>query len=557
MLIRLKGVIAADAVIRTAEFDGVQYTVAPVVAIKPNMVWYPIGGNSKGDFVSSEVLAASVTLWNNRPVVMGHPVVDGNNVSANTPTVLETYRFGHIFTPTFDTTVGLKLEAYFNDDMAKAVGDEAVDTLARIRAKDPVEISVGMEVLGEEIDGIFNGERYGFEYLVIFPDHLAMLPRGTTGACSIAKGCGAPRVASDGTSSSRVLRVARVNCKENVKETPMSFSPGLLLRRAKLEVRKVQRRLDDESDDSKAAQRQAELNGELSDRDYRRILETVIYETIPQDPWVLEFYRDQLIVRYETWSRYGSDSIWEHDYTFDEATKTATLTGEPRKLEYSSEYKAVPAAVTATKTTKEDEPMPVSETITALVNDLVACKCTPFEEGSRAALELLPEKELQAMKDQFNPPVVSVTGTPVASETPTLPVAAATPVIAPVEDTATPGTVTMTAEQHQSLMDSIAESKGVVAVYKAEIETRRASLCTLLTTHDPVNLAAEHLTDKAVPELERLVASHGLNKPVGVNVGAVNYGVTPAAPVDTNRKPRVIPTPITSAIEARNKVAAG
>jgi hypothetical protein len=74
--------------------------------------------------------------------------------------------------------------------MLRPWATHAVEIYDRAEAGKPIEISVGAVVLMEEVEGEYNGQKYNGKWMEVFPDHLALLPAGDIGACSIAMGCG-------------------------------------------------------------------------------------------------------------------------------------------------------------------------------------------------------------------------------------------------------------------------------------------------------------------------------------------------------------------------------
>jgi hypothetical protein len=68
----------------------------------------------------------------------------------------------------------------------------------RLQGGDPIEVSVGSWTLIQQHSGELDGDSYDGVWSVAIPDHLAFLPPGATGACSIDMGCGAPRLNSEG-----------------------------------------------------------------------------------------------------------------------------------------------------------------------------------------------------------------------------------------------------------------------------------------------------------------------------------------------------------------------
>lgn len=175
--------------IRTAMFNGKQNLVVPVVALLGNTVVRPM--NSRGaEFVPEKELASSPAGWNGRPIVPDHP--DGGRASANSPTVLESQAFGRVFGARYEDG-RLKMEAWLDPARADKVGPLAQEVIRRCREGKMVEVSVGVWVTANQKRGSHNGSDYEYEWSQIVPDHLAMLPEGVPGACSVKMGCGAPR----------------------------------------------------------------------------------------------------------------------------------------------------------------------------------------------------------------------------------------------------------------------------------------------------------------------------------------------------------------------------
>lgn len=194
--LHLVGATSAD--IRTATFDGREHLVVPVVALMEGVIW-PVNAPTR-EFVSAEVLAIAPQAWNGEPVVMDHPVsAEGRKISANDPHVLERYAYGQIFNTASSEEVlrtkRLSMEAWLDVARAARVGKDAQDVLRRAQEKEPIEVSVGAFIVGNEHAGEYNGVKYGLEWMQVMPDHLATLPQGSTGACSVEMGCGAPRTA--------------------------------------------------------------------------------------------------------------------------------------------------------------------------------------------------------------------------------------------------------------------------------------------------------------------------------------------------------------------------
>lgn len=182
-----RGLTSGDpSVLRTATLYGRSHLIVPVTALIGDTVVHPINAPTP-EFVPAAELAATPGGWNGRVIVPDHPA-EG---SANSPTVLEAQAFGTVFNARFDAdTYELLMDVWLDEERAETVGDLALDVIRRCRAGEPVEVSVGVYVQMEESAGVHNGKRYGAIWHNPVPDHLAMLPAGTEGACSIEMGCG-------------------------------------------------------------------------------------------------------------------------------------------------------------------------------------------------------------------------------------------------------------------------------------------------------------------------------------------------------------------------------
>lgn len=187
--------LSAGAVLRTAKFNERDHLVVPVVMLKGNVIVRP--SNSEGpEFVPARELGFAVGGWNGRPVLPDHP----STGSANYPDVLEQHSFGHIFNAVFEDGL-LKAEAWLDTARAETLGGDAWSVVERARAGEVIEVSVGAFVDMEKKQGTYNGEPFEYIWHSPVPDHLAMLPVGVEGACSVEMGCGAPRYATRRTNT--------------------------------------------------------------------------------------------------------------------------------------------------------------------------------------------------------------------------------------------------------------------------------------------------------------------------------------------------------------------
>jgi len=188
----LKGSIVTGD-IRVATYQDREHVVLPVVALMEGVI-HAINAETP-ELVREEDLAINPQAWNGRPVMYDHPQLNGQRVSANDPTILELYSLGTVFNTKLEDKK-LKMEAWIDLKQAESVGKEAMRLVEKARARETIEVSVGTYVTAEKESGNYEGKAYKAVWHNIVPDHLALLPEGTKGACSIEMGCGAPRAAA-------------------------------------------------------------------------------------------------------------------------------------------------------------------------------------------------------------------------------------------------------------------------------------------------------------------------------------------------------------------------
>lgn len=184
--IRLLG---ATGKIRVAKFRGAEHVVVPVIALVEGVV-EPVNVG-EAELVLASEFGIAPGGWNGRPILPDHPQINGEYVLANDPEILESMSFGSLFNTRIMNDVELHTEAWLDPARAEAVGPEAMDVINRARDGKPIEVSTGFTALLEKSAGVYNGKRYKTISRNITPDHLAMLPQGTIGACSNKMGCGA------------------------------------------------------------------------------------------------------------------------------------------------------------------------------------------------------------------------------------------------------------------------------------------------------------------------------------------------------------------------------
>lgn len=187
--------------------DGREYLVAPVVLVREMVL--------NGGYLPANEIQDSTVAWNGRPITVNHPTIDGEFAPANQPQFLETQTIGLIFEAEFvndlpetdrSTGAGVRAQAWVDEQRATDMGGEAAQIVKFLAAHADagaanddaaadhiMDVSTGYWHDIRSTPGQFMGQRYDAVQFDLHPDHLAFLPN-TEGACSVADGCGVPRV---------------------------------------------------------------------------------------------------------------------------------------------------------------------------------------------------------------------------------------------------------------------------------------------------------------------------------------------------------------------------
>ena len=167
-----------------------KHLVVPVVALVEMVL--QSSSSDEPELALAEEFGANPLAWNGRPIVVNHPELNGEKVSASLTDVVNTEKIGEIYNTVLDDKK-LKLEAWIDLERAESLGGVISETVAKLQSgEEIIEVSTGLFSNVEAKGGKFNGEDYGGIWRNIVPDHLAILSEAT-GACSINDGCGAPR----------------------------------------------------------------------------------------------------------------------------------------------------------------------------------------------------------------------------------------------------------------------------------------------------------------------------------------------------------------------------
>jgi hypothetical protein len=488
--VRLTG-LANGAELRVATFEDREHIVVPVIALIGNSIIRPM--HSEGpEFVPAEEIATAPKGWNGRPVVPDHP---GNGrQSANDPETLESFSFGRVFNTKYEDGK-LKMEAWLDPLRAEKVGPDAIRVIERCKAGEMVEVSTGVWVAIDKVSGTYNGENYTAIWHDPIPDHLAMLPEGAKGACSVDMGCGGPRVnrqvamLSVNINKEKVMAVAREKSK----------SPNLLQRLL------AQFKFSQDDDG-------------VSDRELRDKLHAALRAVEPGFDWIVDVFPDSSTVIYTTWPE--NELLWfKRTFTVAESGEV-TLNDDREQVEPITRYEPIAAAeangassVAASEgpvkcqcqpSEKEKgvTPMSVSQKVKETVTRILASKSKRnlFTEDDRAYLEGLKEERLKALEDGLEEPEEEPKKVDDGDgeETPKTP--------AP-----TPSPTSSSDAELAQLRSEVEALRPLAVAYTKHVEARKSQLVSVLKGAQKVHTEAA-LKALSVERLEEIAALIGANE---------------------------------------------
>jgi hypothetical protein len=170
------------ALVRNEILEGREYLVVPMVMLTEGVH----RGSNGAMLYPADELGKTPCVWNMKPLVVNHPENNGEGLSACDPVVAEKYKVGLIMNTEFDDRNRLKAEAWLEVERANKVDPRI---MAAVENQRMMELSTGVFVDKDFVEGEFNGKHYDAIARNYRPDHLALLP-DKKGACSIDDGAG-------------------------------------------------------------------------------------------------------------------------------------------------------------------------------------------------------------------------------------------------------------------------------------------------------------------------------------------------------------------------------
>lgn len=197
-MVFLQFTINKKGIVKNRKMQGRDYLVVPMV-----MITHGVHAGSGGPlYYPDNELKKTASLWNNKPVVVNHPEVDGEPVSACDAEVLTECGVGVVMNTKYSKGK-LTAEAWLEKSRIEIVDNRILE---RLEDEDPVEVSTGLFTVQEDTPGSYGNKPYDAIARELQPDHLALL-MDSKGACGVKDGCG--------------LKVNKeCSCQKNNSKTP-------------------------------------------------------------------------------------------------------------------------------------------------------------------------------------------------------------------------------------------------------------------------------------------------------------------------------------------------
>lgn len=179
----METILTNAAAARLVRKDGRDWRVAGMTIIVPGV----LAGSKGALFYPPDECRNSVPEWDAVPITCYHPTdAAGFPVSAAHPNAKQ---IGHLRNTRFDGK--LRTEGWFDVEKTRAV-DKALGTnvLWSLEHGHAVELSTGLYTENTPSNGVHKGRSYDYVAKNYRADHLAVLPNGQVGACSLNDGCG-------------------------------------------------------------------------------------------------------------------------------------------------------------------------------------------------------------------------------------------------------------------------------------------------------------------------------------------------------------------------------
>lgn len=166
---------------RVETLEGREHIVVPMVILTEGVH----NGSSGPIYYAPEELSKTPVAWDHKPIVVYHPEQNGEGITACQPSVINNQKVGIMLNTRFEGK-RLRSEAWIEKWRADLVDPRI---MAAITSNQMMEVSTGVFIDTEKVDGKWKTEDYVGIARNFRPDHLALLP-DQVGACSIKDGAG-------------------------------------------------------------------------------------------------------------------------------------------------------------------------------------------------------------------------------------------------------------------------------------------------------------------------------------------------------------------------------
>lgn len=333
----------SNAPIRRDTLHGRRYVVAPMV-----MLTEGVHNGSGGPLLYRESeCRKAAPAWNMKPIVVYHPNINGQGVSACDPDILERQQVGVVMRCIWNGK--LRAEAWIDEERADLVDNRIIEALDGNKL---MEVSTGLFTENTGEPGVWNGEEYNAEATNHQPDHLALLP-DQIGACSIADGAG-------------LLQLNEAAECSGINITPLLAREMDLIRRL--------------------------VGNAMSHSDTYTAITTALRNRLGmKDVWPVDVYD-----KYFVYDMGDGKKLYRLDYTTQKGGGVE-ITGDPVEVTRVTEYRPVSNAIVGNESQDNHKEKGMDKK--KLIDALIANAKAVWNEDDRTALEAFDEDTLTKLNE--------------------------------------------------------------------------------------------------------------------------------------------------------------
>jgi len=480
---------ADEAKVRHDTMEGRDYLVVPCV-----MLTEGVHNGSLGPlYYPEEELAKTPVSWNAKPVVVYHPQLNGQAITACDPDIFDKQKIGVLMNTKWDDGK-LKTECWIEEDKANEVDDRVLNA---IEEGTMMEVSTGLFTDNEATEGEWNGEAYKAIARNFRPDHLAILP-DLEGSCSIEDGAG----------------LLRNEAEKNGPEAQL-------------------------------AQSLVAVFNELSHDDIWKELNDKIRGGVMSDAWVSQVWDDFFIYEAD-----GDTYYQEYEIVDDEVRLVGIRQAAEKVVQYElsdgtvvgntdlTGNNLVAGTILVKNTFLKESAMKKKEK-QKLVDSIIANEKSPWSEEDREALMGMTDNKLDYLVDGEEKPAENTT----PKEEGKIDEAPA-PAADPPKADETP------AENKEVTVDEYIENapEGMRDVLRSGVKSHaveKQKLIGKITANERNTFTADQLSLKSIEELTQLATLAAVPEAAPVVPAAHFGGQAPTAPVDNEDEEEPLTVPST------------